>query len=76
MQGTLGAPRALGKGTAFALTDDSGTIDLVLWDSLIPAPVIGSLAEGQKVSVTGEVGDYKGQLQLKPLSGQSVQKTP
>ena len=72
VQGTLGAPRALGKGTAFALTDDSGTIDLILWDSIIPAEVRSALAEGMKVSATGVVGEYDGKLQLKANPGTSV----
>jgi DNA/RNA endonuclease YhcR with UshA esterase domain len=76
VQGTLGAPRALGKGTAFALTDDSGTIDLILWDSIIPADVRESLTEGLKVSAAGEVGEYDGKLQLKANPGQSVRAIP
>ena len=76
VQGTLGAPRALGKGTAYALTDDSGTIDLILWDSIIPEGVRGSLSEGMKVSAVGEVGEYDGKLQLKANPGTSVQAIP
>ena len=76
VQGTLGAPRALGKGTAYALTDDSGTVDLILWDSIIPEDVRGSLAEGMKVSAVGEVGEYDGKLQLKANPGQSVRAIP
>lgn len=76
VQGTLGAPRALGKGTAFALTDDSGAIDLILWDSLIPAEVRGALSEGMRVTATGIVGEYSGKLQLKANAGASVQAIP
>lgn len=72
VQGTLGAPRALGKGTAFALTDASGTLDLILWDSIIPAGVRDALAEGRQVEVTGEVGEYEGKLQLKANPGASI----
>ncbi len=76
VQGTLGAPRALGKGTAYALADDSGTIDLILWDSIIPENVRTSLSEGLKVSASGEVGEYDGKLQLKANPGQSVRSIP
>ena len=72
VQGTLGAPRALGKGTAYALSDASGSIDLILWDSIIPADVRGSLAEGRQVEATGEVGEYDGKLQLKANPGASI----
>jgi DNA/RNA endonuclease YhcR with UshA esterase domain len=75
-QGTLGAPRALGKGTAYALTDGSGTIDLILWDSIIPAEVRAALREGLQVSAVGVVGEYDGKLQLKANPGISVRAIP
>ena len=77
VQGTLGAPRdLLGKGTAYALSDESGTLDLILWDSTVPADVRGALKEGAKVSATGVVGEYEGKLQLKANPGASVQLLP
>ena len=75
-QGTLGAPRALGKGTAYALSDDSGSIDLVLWDSIVPDEVRSALKEGLKVSAVGVVGEYESQLQLKANPGASVHVLP
>ena len=65
-----------GKGTAYALSDASGSIDLILWDSIIPAEVRAALAEGMKVSATGEIGEYSGKLQLKANPGASVQAIP
>ena len=76
VQGTLGAPRALGKGTAYALSDESGTLDLILWDSTVPAEVRDALKEGAKVSATGVVGEYQGKLQLKANPGTSVHVLP
>ena len=76
VQGTLGAPRALGKGTAYALSDDSGSIDLVLWDSIVPDEVRAALKEGLKVSAAGVVGEYESQLQLKANPGASVHVLP
>ena len=72
VQGTLGAPRALGKGTAYALADASGSIDLILWDSIIPENVRAALKEGLQVSAEGVVGEYDGKLQLKANPGESV----
>lgn len=75
--GTLGAPRDLGgKGTAYALAGAGGAIDLVLWNSIIPAEVRDSLKEGQRVSAAGVVGVREGQLQLKANPGASVQVLP
>ncbi|HOD99783.1 MAG TPA: hypothetical protein PLD40_00550 [Kiritimatiellia bacterium] len=76
VQGTLGVPRALRGGVAYTLTDDSGSIDLVLWESLVPTDVLGALAEGVKVAVSGEVGEYEGQLQLKADRGYSAMVIP
>ncbi|MDD2239147.1 MAG: OB-fold nucleic acid binding domain-containing protein [Kiritimatiellae bacterium] len=72
IEGTLGAARDLGKGTAYTLTDDSGAIDLILWHSTVPADVRTPLAEGQTVAATGTIGEYDGQLQLKANAGPSV----
>ena len=76
VQGTLGAPRPLGKGTAYPLSGDGASIDLVLWNSIVPADVQASLKEGLKVSAAGTVGDYEGQLQIKANPGASVQVLP
>lgn len=76
VKGTLGAPRALRGGVVYALTDETGSIDLVLWESIIPAEVLGALAEGVKVAATGEVGEYDGKLQLKAAKGYSAMVIP
>lgn len=76
VQGVLGPPRALRGGVAYALTDDTGTIDLILWESIIPGEVLNALEEGAQVAVTGEVGDYEGKLQLKAAAGYSAMVIP
>lgn len=76
VQGVLGAPRALRGGVVYALTDESGTIDLVLWESIIPAEVLGALEEGAKVAASGVVGEYEGKLQLKAAAGYSAMVIP
>ena len=76
VKGVLGAPRALRGGVAYALTDDTGTIDLILWESIIPVEVLGALEEGAKVAATGEVGEYEGKLQIKAAAGYSAMVIP
>ena len=76
VKGTLGAPRALRGGVAYALTDATGTIDLVLWESIIPVDVLNALGEGAQVAATGEVGEYEGKLQIKAAAGYSVLVIP
>lgn len=72
VKGVLGPGRSLKTGVAYAITDESGTIDLIIWNSLVPEAVQAPLAEGVAVTATGEVGVYQGQLQLKAAAGQSV----
>lgn len=76
VKGVLGAPRALRGGVAYALADDTGTIDLILWESIIPVEVLGALEEGAQVAATGEVGDYEGKLQIKAAPGYSAMVIP
>jgi DNA/RNA endonuclease YhcR with UshA esterase domain len=76
VQGTLGAGRSLKSGVAYPLTDAGGTIDLILWESIIPVEILGQLEEGVKVAATGLVSEYEGKLQLKAAAGYSVMVIP
>ncbi len=76
VRGVLGAPRALRGGVVYPITDDTGTIDLVLWESIVPAEVLGILEEGAKIAVNGEVGEFDGRLQLKAAPGFSAMVVP
>ena len=76
VKGVLGAPRALRGGVSYPLTDDTGTINLVLWESIIPPEVLGAMEEGAKVAASGEVGEYEGQLQIKASPGYSAMVIP
>ena len=61
---------------SYALTDDTGTIDLVLWESIIPAEVLNALGEGVQVAAAGEVKEYEGKLQITAASGYSAMVIP
>ncbi len=76
VRGTLGPGRSLKSGVAYALTDDSGAIDLILWNSLVPADVLGVLEEGATVAAVGTVDEYDGTLQIKAARGHSVMVIP
>ena len=76
VKGTLGAPRALRGGVAYALTDDTGTIDLVLGESVVPAEVLDALGEGANVAASGVVKEYEGKLQITAASGYSAMVIP
>jgi len=76
VKGTLGAPRALRGGVVYPLTDDTGSIDLVLWESSIPVEVLNALGEGAKVAAIGEVGAFGDNMQIIAAPGCSVMKIP
>jgi len=79
VRGTLGIRRPLGEnGSIYPLTDSSGTLDLVLWESAVAADdkVHDTFTEGTTVDATGEVGEYKGQMQLKIAAGTSIVVNP
>jgi len=79
VRGTLGTRRPLGEnGSIYPLTDSSGTLDLVLWDSAVAADdkIHDTLTEGTTVDATGEVSEYKGQMQLKIAAGTSIVVNP
>ena len=72
VQGTLGEPRSIKGGVIYPMTDGSGSIKLLLWDKSVSGPGRDALAAGCKVVVTGEVVDYKGDLELVPESIEAV----
>jgi len=79
VRGTLGPRRPLGEnGSIYPLTDSSGTLDLVLWESAVAADdqIHDTLKEGTIVDATGEVGEYKGQMQLKIAAASSIVVNP
>lgn len=72
VSGTLGEPKSLRGGIIFPLSDESGEIQVVLWDRRVPGPDRDRLSAGARVTVTGEVGEYKGTLQIVPAKPQHV----
>jgi len=67
----------IGKGTKLKLTDPTGSIDVVVWDSTrgrVVAPGV-TLAEGKFLKVRGHVGEYEGKLQVVPRASGRVEET-
>ena len=67
VQANVSAASSFSAGFKFTLDDGSGQIVLLLWTDLY-AQVDGrsGLRPGAAVRVTGEVGEYQGELQLEP----------
>jgi DNA/RNA endonuclease YhcR with UshA esterase domain len=69
LRGTLGEPDVFSAGVKFALDDGSGTIVLLLWQDVYDEiPDAGRLTAGAQVEITGQIGEYEGELQIVPES--------
>ena len=67
VEGALSAPSdRAGKGTAYTLTDDTGSVMVVFWNTSIPADLQQKAAAAPRVRVNGKVKDYQGTLQITP----------
>lgn len=73
IQGVILAREPLKGGVKLRVHDDSGDIDVVLWDNVL-AYVAGAerLVEGASLSVIGKISFYRGAPQLVPQLGYDV----
>ncbi len=72
VEGILGEPRSIRGGMVYPLKDDSGSVDLLLWDRQVPGSARDALNPGSKVTVLGKMGEYRGQLQIVPQRAEHV----
>lgn len=72
--GTVSGVQKFTKGTKFQLTDPTGSVEVILWDSVYDGiPSADKLIkDGSALSVRGPVGEYKGKLQVAPKSSDQV----
>ena len=72
--GALSEPADLdGKGTAYKLTDDSGSIQVVFWNSTVPPDLQKKVAAAARASVNGKVREYQGTRQVVPSKADGVE---
>ena len=72
--GALSEPADLdGKGTAYRLTDDSGSIQVVFWNSTVPPDLQRKAAAAARASVNGKVREYQGTRQVVPSKADGVE---
>lgn len=65
--GTLGDPTTFSQGIKFPLSDESGTITLLLWENVYAAiPDADRLQSGARVEVVGRIDEYRGELEIVP----------
>jgi DNA/RNA endonuclease YhcR with UshA esterase domain len=71
---TVLAKELLTGGVKLRVRDESGDIDLVIWDNvLIYVPGAEGLVEGARLTVTGKVSFFRGAPQIAPQLGYDVQ---
>lgn len=72
--GALSEPADLdGKGTAYKLTDNSGSIQVVFWNSTVPPDLQKKAAVAARASVNGKVREYQGTRQVVPSKADGVE---
>ncbi|MBN1269330.1 MAG: hypothetical protein JXB04_07075 [Kiritimatiellae bacterium] len=72
VHGTLGEPRSVRGGVIYPLTDEGGSIQVVLWDRSVPGAERNHLQAGLKVAVSGAVKEYRGALEVIPASPRDI----
>jgi len=65
-EGVLGVPRSIPGGVIYPMTDDTGTILLLFWDSQVSGEERDAVDEGMRLRVEAPVVNYKGTLELVP----------
>ncbi|MCK4648819.1 hypothetical protein KAT51_04760 [bacterium] len=65
--------RTFTKGRSLKISDGSGDIDVVIWDTdYEKISNKGALQIGREVSVQGVIGEYRGKLQVKPRAPEEI----
>jgi RPA family protein len=67
LRGTLGERETFSSGVRFQLDDGTGAIILLLWQNVYDEiPDAERLAAGVQVGVTGQIEEYRGELEIVP----------
>lgn len=67
VRGTLGTPERFTGGIKLPLSDESGSLTLLLWADVHDAlPMATGLVQGVQIQVTGEIREYRRTLEIVP----------
>jgi DNA/RNA endonuclease YhcR with UshA esterase domain len=72
VSGVLGKARSIKSGIIYPLRDKTGSILLLLWDRNVPGEARDDLKPGIKVTVTGDIKLYKGDLEIIPANANAI----
>jgi DNA/RNA endonuclease YhcR with UshA esterase domain len=74
VQGTVIEMVPFSKGVKLLLEDESGRITLLLWQSvLVTVPCRDQLTVGLTIQATGQLGEYRGVLEVVPGIGSELE---
>jgi DNA/RNA endonuclease YhcR with UshA esterase domain len=76
ISGSIAGSDSIGKGQRLRLRDDTGEIQVILWDNVLSRIPAEEFRSGRSVSVTGRVKLYRGQLEVVPDSADGVKLLP
>jgi len=74
VRGTIGPPEPFSAGVKFPLDDGTGQITLLLWSN-VHEGLAAEPGAGDRMVVTGQVSEYRGELELIPRDASQVQVT-
>lgn len=70
--GRIASSDSIGKGQRLRVKDDSGEIQVILWDNVLSRVSATDLQAGREITVTGRVKSYRGKLEIVPDSAAGV----
>ncbi len=70
--GRIASSDSMGKGQRLRVQDDSGEIQVILWDNVLSKVSASDLQAGRNITVTGRVKSYRGKLEVVPDSADGV----
>ncbi|MBC7249350.1 MAG: hypothetical protein H5T62_03625 [Anaerolineae bacterium] len=77
VEGTVVAATSFSAGMKFTLDDGTGQITLLLWSNVYETvPDRERLVEGARVRVSGEIDEYRGEMEIIPALGIDVVVLP
>lgn len=72
VKGALGEARSIKGGVIYPMSDGTASIQLLLWDRSVPGVDRDGLSLGVHVTVTGEIREYRGELEIVPASSRAL----
>lgn len=70
--GRITSSDSIGKGQRLRVRDDSGEIQVILWDNVLSRLSAADLVTGRSITVTGRVKLYRGSVEVVPDSAEGV----